>query len=267
MPISLALRGRHADDAAAGGAGRACVAVAPEVDRVFSTYRADSHVSRLGRGEIALDECPAGGRARCSRWASRRGASPTARSTYDVPARTAPPRPERRGQGLGGERAAAHLAALADTDFCLSAGGDMVCRVAAPAAARGGSGSRTRTTRPGGRRRPGPQRRRRHLGACPPRVRTSSTPAPARARPAVASVTVVATDLTWADIDATAAFALGPTPSSLAAHPARTARGLVVVQHDGTTTPSTEIFWRPGLTAGTARDIVARPEVFETPTF
>jgi thiamine biosynthesis lipoprotein len=29
-----------------------------EVDAVFSTWRPDSPVSRLGRGEITLDDCP-----------------------------------------------------------------------------------------------------------------------------------------------------------------------------------------------------------------
>lgn len=29
-----------------------------EVDAVFSTYRSDSHISRLDRGEIHLDDCP-----------------------------------------------------------------------------------------------------------------------------------------------------------------------------------------------------------------
>ena len=58
MPISLALRGRHA----ATGEGRAAwadvMAELGEVDRVFSTYRSDSVVSRLDRGELHLGECP-----------------------------------------------------------------------------------------------------------------------------------------------------------------------------------------------------------------
>src|SRR5438309_1250992 len=58
MPISLALRGRHADDGAARAAWAAVMAELREVDRVFSTYRADSAVSRLGRGEIGLEDCP-----------------------------------------------------------------------------------------------------------------------------------------------------------------------------------------------------------------
>jgi hypothetical protein len=30
-----------------------------EVDAVFSTYRPDSHISRIGRGEIMIADCPA----------------------------------------------------------------------------------------------------------------------------------------------------------------------------------------------------------------
>ena len=59
MPVSLALRGRHTDDEAAREAWERCVAELTEVDRVFSTYREDSVVSRLARGEIDLADCPA----------------------------------------------------------------------------------------------------------------------------------------------------------------------------------------------------------------
>ena len=58
MPISLALRGRHTDDAAARGAWGAVMDTLRDVDAVFSTYRPDSCISRLDRGEIAVDECP-----------------------------------------------------------------------------------------------------------------------------------------------------------------------------------------------------------------
>src|SRR4029077_18005731 len=54
MPVSLALRGRHTDALAAREAWERCVAELTEVDRVFSTYRADSVISRLSRGEIGL---------------------------------------------------------------------------------------------------------------------------------------------------------------------------------------------------------------------
>ncbi len=58
MPISLALRGRHTDDVVARAAWAEVMTVLHEADRVFSTYRADSPVSRLRRGEIGLEDCP-----------------------------------------------------------------------------------------------------------------------------------------------------------------------------------------------------------------
>ncbi len=152
MPISLALRGRHADDARrprrlGGGAWPSCA----EVDRVFSTYRADSVVSRLDRGEIDARRLPARG---------RRGARPRRAGAQRVGRRLrrTPPGPRRPDatldpsgvvKGWAVERASrAPRARCDDTDFCLSAGGDMVCRVAdAATAAPGGSASRTRTTR------------------------------------------------------------------------------------------------------------------------
>lgn len=53
--FSFDLRGPG--DPAAGLAG--AVALLHHVDAVFSTYRPDSAVSRLGRGELRLAECPA----------------------------------------------------------------------------------------------------------------------------------------------------------------------------------------------------------------
>src|SRR4029079_4549910 len=58
MPISLALRGRHADTAAAERAWDDVVAELRTVDRVFSTYRTDSVIYRLNRGELDLEDCP-----------------------------------------------------------------------------------------------------------------------------------------------------------------------------------------------------------------
>ena len=49
MPVSVALRGRHADTAAGEEAWQAVIEELREVDRVFSTYRPDSVISRLDR--------------------------------------------------------------------------------------------------------------------------------------------------------------------------------------------------------------------------
>ena len=50
-------------------------------------------------------------------------------------------------KGWAVERASDLLSDLDDTDFCLSAGGDMVCRTADVDGRTGGSASRTRATR------------------------------------------------------------------------------------------------------------------------
>ena len=74
----------------------------------------------------------------------------------------------------------------------------------------GRSASRTPTTRPGwwlgSRFAPVPS----PPPASPTAAPTSSTRAPGETPQGIGSVTVVTDDLTWADIDATAAFAMGP---------------------------------------------------------
>src|SRR3954470_5840358 len=58
MPISLALRGRHAADRYGEAAWARALAVLHEADRVFSTFREDSAISRLDRGELTVADCP-----------------------------------------------------------------------------------------------------------------------------------------------------------------------------------------------------------------
>ena len=235
MPISLAMRGRHADDRAGRDAWAEAMAVLRDVDRVFSTYRDDSVVSRLDRGEIDLADCPPevvevlglGARAeRESAGAFRvRLPGPDGRTRLD---------PSGVVKGWAVERAARPLRVLEGTDFCLSAGGDMVCRTNDSAADPWRIGiedphdpSRVIAVVPV------------HNGA----VATSGTAhrgshlvdgRTGRAPEGVASVTVVDDSLIWADIDATAAYALGAE----AAHwlGTRTGRTGLVVWADGTTT-------------------------------
>ena len=59
MPINLALRGRHTDDDPADAAWAAVLAPMRETDRVFSTYRPDSVVTAMRRGEMTVAEAPA----------------------------------------------------------------------------------------------------------------------------------------------------------------------------------------------------------------
>ena len=54
MPISIALRGRHANDARGDAAWAATLTELRRVDGLFSLYRPDSVISRMDRGEIDL---------------------------------------------------------------------------------------------------------------------------------------------------------------------------------------------------------------------
>jgi thiamine biosynthesis lipoprotein len=240
MPISIALRGRHAGDATGEAAWAAVLHQLRYVDRVFSTYRSDSYVSRLDRGEITLADCP-------PEVAEVLGLGEAARlesaGAFDVRRRDADGRaqldPSGVVKGWAVQRASAVLDGLEDTDYCLSAGGDMVCRVVDPDAPdwQVGIEDPRDPTRLVARI---PVRRGavatsglHHRGAHIVDARTGRVPV------GVASVTVVADDLTWADIDATAALAQGH--GALAWLQTRPRRTGVVVRADGTA----EVFETP----------------------
>jgi thiamine biosynthesis lipoprotein len=228
MPISLALRGPHAEDRYGEAAWSRALAVLHEADRVFSTYRDDSWVSRLGRGEVAVTDCPP---EVAEVLALGEVARVQSGGAFDVR------RPDAQGRrvldpsgvvkGWAVQRAARAFTALADTDFCLSAGGDMVCRVA---------GADSPPWRVGIE---DPHDPTRVVAVVPLRNGALATSALTHRGPHIvdartgdvpvgpASVTVVADDLTWADIDATAAFAHGPDALSwVRSRPGR--RGVVV---------------------------------------
>jgi thiamine biosynthesis lipoprotein len=214
MPISLALRGRHGGTAEGRSAWAAVMAELAEVDRVFSTYRADSVVNRLDRDELRLEECPAVV-AEVLALGDRAAAESGGAFSTSLPVDPADPSGRRRldpsgvVKGWAAERAARHLARLDDTDYCLSAGGDVTCRadrssepwrigvedphdpsrVVAVVPLRTGAVATSGTA---------------HRGAHLVDARTGRPPVGS-----VASVTVVGPSLTWADIDATAAYAQG----------------------------------------------------------
>lgn len=235
MPVSLALRGRHADDTAARTAWAGALAVLREADRVFSTYRADSDVSRLSRGESGLEDCaPEVAEVLALGAMAERDSSGAFSVWRPGPDGDVVLDPSGVVKGWAVERAAALLRSLDGTDFCLSAGGDMVCSTADPDAEPWRVGIED----------PADPRRlvavvpvssgavatsgRAHRGEHVVDARTGRPPA------AVASVTVIAGSLTWADIDATAAFALGPEAARwLETRPGRCG---LVVWADGTTT-------------------------------
>jgi thiamine biosynthesis lipoprotein len=240
LPISLALRGAHVDDEPAGEAWRRCLEQLRDVDRVFSTYQPDSYISRLGAGTIALADCPdevhevlaLAERAK----AESHGAFDVRRVGADgVPVLDT----DGVVKGWAVQRASVFLTELPDTDFCLSAGGDMVCHVADPERAAWRIGIEdphdarnlvaTVDVRHGAVATSGIAHRGSHIVD----ARTGAAPA------GLASVTVLADDLTTADIDATAAYAMGPDALPwLRGRPGR--RG-VVVRADG----SREVFGEP----------------------
>jgi thiamine biosynthesis lipoprotein len=248
MPISLALRGRHATDDRGRDAWTAALSLLREADRVFSTYRPDSWVSRLGRGEVEVGDCPPevadvlalGERAR------RESAGAfDVRRTDASGATVLDPSGVVKGWAL--VRAAAMFEPLPETDVCLSAGGDLVCRTASP----GSPGWRIGIEDPAD-----PTRL---VAVVPVRNGAVATSGATHRGPhvahgatgavptTVASVTVLAPTLTEADIDATSAFALDRDALSwLRTRPGR--RGLVVWA-DG----RTDVFSRPrGSRAGAA---------------
>jgi FAD:protein FMN transferase len=129
---------------------------------------------------------------------------------------------------------AAHLHALPDTDFCLSAGGDITCRTLDPTEAPWRIGVED------------PHDTSRLVAVVPLRTGAVATSAAARrgshivdartGRPptGIASVTVVGSSLTAVDIDATAAYALGPDAARwLSTRPQRSA---LLVHPDRSTT-------------------------------
>lgn len=210
MPISLAVRGRHAADDRGEAEWQAALAILRTVDRAFSTYRRDSVISQLARGELTPEGCSPDVNeilqlAELAKMESggafdirRRG--PDGKDLLD---------PSGVVKGWAVERAARTLEKLPATDFCLSAGGDMICRTKLTAAPAWRIGIED------------PSNPRRVLAVAPIRngaIATSGTAhrgahivdaRSGRIPTQLASVTVIGPNLTWADIDATAAFALG----------------------------------------------------------
>ena len=94
------------------------------VDATFSTYRADSAVSRLNAGTLALDDAAPEVRAVLARCAARRMRT---RGCFDVRARGALD-PSAFVKGWAVEGAASMLVAAGARNLCVHAGGDVVVR-------------------------------------------------------------------------------------------------------------------------------------------
>lgn len=207
--VSLAVRGRHEGGAAADAAWAAVQESLVRADAVFSTYRPDSVVNRWGRGELDLADAPPE-LAEVLDIAER--ARLESGGAFDIRAVRSPygggPDPSGVVKGWAIQRAAVVLEALPGTDYCLSAGGDMVCRT------RTGAGP----WRIGIEDPDDPSRVIAVVPIADGAVATSGgahrgahvvDPRTGRAATALRQVTVVAPTLVAADIDATAAYVLG----------------------------------------------------------
>jgi thiamine biosynthesis lipoprotein len=205
MPVAIHVRDERAD----ADAVERAFAWLEWVDATFSTYRASSEISRIGRGELApRDAHPLVRRvlARCERLrrATRGAFDPRATGTLD---------PSGLVKGWAVDRAVALLEQAGARDLCVDAGGDVRVR--------------------GGPWRVGIRHPREHdrlaavLELRDGAVATSGAyergphiidPRTGRPPTGVQSVTIVGPELATADAYATAAFAMG------AAGPAWTAR-------------------------------------------
>jgi thiamine biosynthesis lipoprotein len=211
MPISVHVRGPRVDEAEVGAAVAAVFADLRAVDATFSTYREDSEISRLLRGELDLAACSNDVRevaALCEEARQRTGGAFDANlpgadglTSFD---------PTGLVKGWAAERAARHLDALHDHAYCLNAGGDVVV---------GGHGGDAAPWRVGVERPFHPDQLVAVLELTHGAVATSGRAQrglhlvdPATGEPArdLHSVTVTGPSLLWADVLATAAYVLGP---------------------------------------------------------
>ncbi|MCW2996030.1 MAG: thiamine biosynthesis protein [Conexibacter sp.] len=121
--VSLDVRGAHAGTEVAD-AGRVALDRLRAVDARFSTYRPDSEIARIARGELdALDASPDVREVldRCDDLRRATG------GWFDHGSGDALD-PSALVKGWAVQRAADGLSAAGVTDFCLSAGGDLVVR-------------------------------------------------------------------------------------------------------------------------------------------
>lgn len=235
MPISVHVRGPRAREPETDAAVRELHEDLRRADARFSTYRPDSEISRLQRGEIALAECSAEVREvdRLCRTARERtgGAFDAWRS---VPGRPGVFDPTGLVKGWAVTRSCRRLAALTEVglSWAVNAGGDVLIRNAPGVADPWTVGIED------------PVDRSRLLATVPMvdgAVATSGRAArgahiqdPDRGRPArgVLAATVVGPSLLWADVWATALVALGPEAPTTTARIHGTTG--VVVLDDGT---------------------------------
>ena len=210
LPVSVHLRGPEVHSDAVAERVERVFAELRELDAVFSTYRPESVLGRLGGAmpdpataeplvREVVELCDLA-RLRTDGWFDARHLPlPTGGTGFD---------PSGLVKGWAVERAARWLADLPDHDLCLNAGGDVLLRTAP-----GRPAWRVGVEDPGH-----PERLLDVLERADGAVATSGTarrgthildPRAGRPAEAVRSVTVVGPELLWADVYATAAVARG----------------------------------------------------------
>jgi thiamine biosynthesis lipoprotein len=176
-----------------------------EVDAIFSTYRADSDISRLDRGEVTLAEC----RPEVDEVLTRCLALERATGGFFAVRAAGRLDPSGLVKGWAVDGAARRLAAAGARSFCLNAGGDVVAR---------GRPAPDRPWRVGVRHPTEPEALAAVLAVEDLAVATSAEyergahivdPHTGEPPTGLVSVTVVGPDLATADAYATAAFAMG----------------------------------------------------------
>ena len=204
MPVTVQV---VAEDAAAGkAAAERAFEWFREVDGIFSTYKPASAISRINRGELQIADAPAVVRemlAECDKMTARTGDYFDARR----PDGKMDPSGLVKGWAIG--RAGELLRAGGFDNYCVEAGGDLVVRghndVGEPWTVGVRNpfelGQIVKVLRPGDGAvaTSGEYERGQHI----------YDPHTGKAAEGPASVTVVGPDIAWADVAATAAFAMG----------------------------------------------------------
>jgi FAD:protein FMN transferase len=180
-----------------------------DIDRRFSTWKAESEISRLGRGELSAEDCSQDVRVVLERCDHLRAATC---GFFDIRSHRLDGRLDPSGfvKGWAAESAAGILEAAGARNFCLNAGGDVIAR---------GEPTPGRPWRIGIRHPELPDRLATVIEARDVAVATSGgyergdhiiDPHTGRPPSGLLSLTVVGPALSEADAYATAAFAMGP---------------------------------------------------------
>ena len=180
-----------------------------DIDVRFSTWKTESEISRLGRGELSAEKCSPDVRVVLEQCERLRALT---HGFFDIRGHRPDGRLDPSGfvKGWAAESAAGILAAAGARNFCLNAGGDVIAR---------GESEPGRPWRIGVRHPELPDRLATVIEARDMAVATSGgyerrdhiiDPHTGRPPAGLLSVTVVGPDMSEADAYATAAFAMGP---------------------------------------------------------